>query len=47
MLLIKYDINRKKEVDKNNALKLDININNCRKYGIKSIQNSVFYIEES
>ena len=43
MLSLKQDNIRKRRVDDNNAMKLDISKNN-NKYKIKVIQNNTFYI---
>lgn len=45
MLLLEQDIIRKKQVDKNNIIELDIG--NNKKYKIEAIYNSMVYAKES
>ena len=47
MLLLKQNINKKKQVDENNATKLDAGNKNSGKYKIEAICNSAVYTRES
>ena len=46
MLLLKKNIIKKKQIDKNDIIKLDIDNNNSRKYKVKAIYNSAVYIKK-
>lgn len=43
MLLLNQDINRKKQIDKNNTTELDINDNKSKEYKLEAVQNSLIH----
>ena len=47
MLLLKQNTIKKKQIDKNKAIKLDTNDNDSKKYKIKKICNNLVYIRKS
>ena len=47
VLLLEQDITKKKQVDKNNMTKLNVDDNDRKKYIVEAIYNSMVYIKES